>query len=91
MSELTIGRLTATVHAKPGSENSGGPVDRMLRRLAEQRLEAALVDAQLPAGDWCVRRVETIVRYDPRDHESDIEAAWAGAEASKAIAAAAAK
>ena len=79
MSELTIGRLTATVHAKPGSENSGGPVDRMLRRLAEQRLEAALVDAQLPAGDWCVRRVETIVRYDPRDHESDIEAAWAGA------------
>lgn len=72
MSVLTVGRLSATVHTADSR-----PVDRMLRRLAERRLDEAMAAVTLPPGDWCLRRVDAVLRWDADHHESDVERAWA--------------
>lgn len=73
MTTLQVHRLSATVHG-PGD---GGRVDRMLRRLADRRLEEALRGVTLPPGRWCVRRVDVPIRLDPDSSDAVVEAEWA--------------
>lgn len=73
MSELSIGRLTATVEDWPDPDQ----VPRMLQGLAADRLDAALRAQSLPEGEWCVRRVDLALRLDPERPASALETDWA--------------
>jgi hypothetical protein len=73
VSELSIGRLTATVADWPDPDL----VPRMLRGVADGRLEDAVRRHPLPDGDWCVRRVDLDVRLDPARPSGALESDWA--------------
>jgi hypothetical protein len=75
MSELTVRRLSATVH---GSEEHRGRVDTLLRRMADRRLEASLAHEGLPDGEWCIRRVDLTVTLDD-EADGIVEDVWADA------------
>lgn len=79
MTELTIKRLTATVHEQPHVTDARGRVDRMLHRLAERGLQDALSQRSLPAGEWCVRRVDLVLPFGSDDHDATVESTWADA------------
>jgi hypothetical protein len=76
MTELMISRLSATVHGDGGAVPRA---ERMLARVVRHRLDAALLAAGLPEGEWCVRRVEVGVVIDPDRPDSAIETQWAAA------------
>lgn len=75
MSDLTVGRLTATVANWPDSDPDQVPV--MLRHVADSRLQDAVRAHPLPDGEWCVRRVAVDVELDPERPASALEADWA--------------
>ena len=75
---LRIDRMTATLRgdARPGTA-SAERVAALHRRIAQVELERAWREADLPAGHWCLRRVN--VRLAMADPVSDTELAgrWA--------------
>lgn len=73
MSEVRIGRLTATVADWPDPE----VVPRMLQRVADARLDDAVRTSSLPEGEWCVRRVDLDLELDPERPHSALETEWA--------------
>ncbi|RZT17535.1 hypothetical protein EV649_5082 [Kribbella sp. VKM Ac-2569] len=75
MSDLTIGRLTATVGDWPDTDPDHVP--RMLRHMADTRLQDAVRAHPFPGGEWCVRRVDVDVELDPERPDSALEADWA--------------
>jgi|GEM_PF-4022814 len=79
MTDLAIGRLSATIHAVPGIDDQRSRVDRMLGSLARHRLDDCVARLGLPEGEWCLRRVDVVVGFDADDHEATIESAWADA------------
>ena len=76
MTDLTIRRLSATVH---GDGDLAPRVGRMLTQLAQRRLDEALQAADLPPGDWCVRRLEVGIAIDPARPDGALETQWAAA------------
>lgn len=76
MTDLAIHRLSATVH---GSGDLAPRVERMLTQLAQRRLDEALQAAELPPGDWCVRRLEVGITVDPARPDGALETQWAAA------------
>jgi hypothetical protein len=79
MTTLSIGRLSATVHAGPDDEVAGPRVSAMLEHLAERRLDEALRAAALPPGEWYVRRLDLVLQVDEDRPGSAVEARWAAA------------
>jgi hypothetical protein len=80
MTDLRIGRLSASIHPMPGVDDAGDAgrrVDAMLRHLAERRLDAGLGRLGLSEGDWCIRRADVTFALDPDDGESTAESKWA--------------
>jgi hypothetical protein len=73
MTELTIARLSATVHSIEGFDDAPSRVDRILHRVAERRLDERLGAVTLPEGDWCIRRLDVVVNVDTDDHDATIE------------------
>lgn len=76
MTDLAIGRLSATVH---GDGDLAPRVGRMLMQLAQSRLGEALQAADLPPGDWCVRRIDVGIAIDPERPDGALETQWATA------------
>ena len=76
---LGIGRLSATVHAAPDDQDREPRIRRLLGRIADHRLHAALQSVTLPPGDWCVRRVDLALPVDLDRPDPAIEAQWARA------------
>lgn len=76
MTDLAIRRLSATVH---GDGDLAPRVRRMLTQLAQRRLDEALQAADLPPGDWCVRRLEVGITIDPARPDGALETQWAAA------------
>jgi len=76
MTDLTVGRLSATVH---GDGDLAPRVGRMLTQLAQRRLDDALQSVDLPNGEWCVRRVDVGIVIDPERPDGAIETHWATA------------
>ncbi len=79
MTELVISRLSATVPGSSDDQDRGPRVQRLLARVAEHRLDDALGRVTLPAGDWCVRRVDVALPLDLDRPDPAIEAQWARA------------
>ncbi len=77
MTTLSVHRLTTTLLDAPGGGADARRVDRMMHAVADRELAARLHRLSLPAGEWCVRRVDTSVDYDPRTHETTTQATWA--------------
>jgi hypothetical protein len=78
MTELLIRSLRATVPAVEDVPGLGGRVRSMLRRMAELRLDDALAELDLPAGEWCVRRLDVLMPLSFEDTDASIERQWAG-------------
>jgi hypothetical protein len=79
VSELTIDRLSATIHPIPGVDDPRRGVARMLSHLAGARLDEGIDRLGLPSGHWCVRRVDATVELDPSAPEATTESRWAEA------------
>jgi hypothetical protein len=89
MTELFIGRLTATATAvaehdadaasgRPPRENNDW-LRNMLEHLAQHRLDDALAAADLPDGEWCFQRLDILLPVNLRRPESALETQWARA------------
>ncbi|MFL6164107.1 MAG: hypothetical protein ACJ74U_18045 [Jatrophihabitantaceae bacterium] len=91
MTELRIHQLRATVPELQDVPELGGRVRSMLRRVAEHRLDAPLAELALPAGEWCVRRLDVTVPLDIEDNDASIERHWAASIAAALSAALAAE
>ncbi|MFF0014105.1 hypothetical protein [Streptomyces sp. NPDC005374] len=76
--DLTVRRLSVTARPDDGSPDAGR-IDRLLRGVADHRLEQAVRAAGLPSGIWCLRRLDVPVRLDPARPDYALEAAWAAA------------
>ncbi|MEU5952101.1 hypothetical protein [Streptomyces sp. NPDC047525] len=76
--DVTVRRLSVTARPGDGSPDAGR-IDRLLRGVADHRLEQAVRAAGLPSGIWCLRRLDVPVRLDPARPDSALEAAWAAA------------
>ncbi len=89
MSELFIGRLTATAVAEHptnhGTTSLQGPgslasrVPALLANLADHRLAEAFAGTDLPGGEWCLRRVDLHLALDPDRPGPALETQWAAA------------
>ncbi|MEV7888948.1 hypothetical protein ACWD3I_20220 [Streptomyces sp. NPDC002817] len=82
MTELTVRRLSVAARTDEGTdEGTWGPgrLGRLLRGVAEHRLEHVVRAAGLPGGIWCLRRLDVPVRLDPARPDSALEEAWAEA------------
>jgi hypothetical protein len=77
MTELLIRSLRATVPAVEDAPSLGGRVSSMLRRVAEHRLDDALAELELPAGEWCIRRLDVLMPLAIEDNDATIERQWA--------------
>ncbi len=75
---LTVRRFSVRV---AGSDEDGRRVDRLLRRLVDQRLDAAMATGSIPAGHWCLQRLDVPVVLDLTAPEPASEAQWADAVA----------
>ena len=60
MTDVRIARLSAAA-----SSEDQARVRRLLCGLADRRLGDAITAADLPPGEWCVRRMDVPVRLDP--------------------------
>ena len=78
MTELTVRRLSVTARADEGAWETGR-LDRLMRRVAEDRLDLVVRAAGLPSGIWCLRRLDVPVRLDPARPDPALEEAWAAA------------
>lgn len=76
--DLTIRRLSVTASPGDGSPDAGR-ISRLLRGVADHRLEQAVRTNGLPPGIWCLRRLDVPVHLDPARPDSALEAAWAAA------------
>jgi hypothetical protein len=81
MTTLDIRRLDARYRLRLEEVHEVPRLDRALHRLAEQGLDRALCGAGLPAGEWCLRRLEVPVHIRLRDPEHAIEEQWGAAVA----------
>ncbi|HET6208887.1 MAG TPA: hypothetical protein VFD94_00815, partial [Jatrophihabitans sp.] len=74
MTDLHIAVLSASTTA--GDEPR---VRRLLTGVAERRLEQALAGLELPAGEWCIRRLDVPLLLSDRQGDSAVELDWARA------------
>ena len=79
MTDLGIGRLSATVTARADDPDLGPRVHRMLNRVAGSRLNQALGAVTFPDGHWCIRRIDIGLPVDPGLPDPAIETQWAAA------------
>jgi hypothetical protein len=79
MTMLSIGRLSATVHAGVDDEWAGPGVAAMLGHLADHGLDEALRTVTFPPGEWYVRRLDLTVVVDGDRPGATVEAQWAAA------------
>jgi hypothetical protein len=73
MNELRIGRMSANAAGWPKPNEVPG----MLRHIADDRMERALREQQLPDGEWCLRRLDVDVELDPERPLTALETDWA--------------
>ena len=73
MTDVLIARLSA---AASGEDQPR--VRRLLRDMVDRRLDDAIRAADLPPGEWCVRRMDVTVRLDPARTDAAVQSAWAG-------------
>ncbi|WP_412543359.1 hypothetical protein R8Z50_13030 [Longispora sp. K20-0274] len=78
MTNLTIARLSATARRVPDGPDPAPRIAAMLANLAADRLDAALVGVDLPAGEWLVRRLDVTVPLDLSAVDGELERQWAG-------------
>ena len=71
--QLSIGRFVATV--PPDGE---ARVARLAESVVRHDLARALASADVPAGIWCVRRLDVRVSLDLDDADAVLGRAWAG-------------
>jgi hypothetical protein len=74
MIELQIGLLSATSSAVDEPR-----VRRLLTGVAGHRLEQALASLTLPAGEWCIRRLDVPLLLSDRLADGAVEQDWARA------------
>ncbi|MDJ0355286.1 hypothetical protein [Paenarthrobacter sp. PH39-S1] len=88
MTELFIGTLSATAAAEnhdgdgvslAGTGNLPTRVQNMLAHLADHRLEEVLAAAEIPAGEWCLRRLDLRLALNPERPGPALETQWAHA------------
>jgi hypothetical protein len=72
MTDVRIARLSAAASCEDQSRVRG-----LLRGMVDRRLDDAITATALPAGEWCVRRVEVPLRLDPGRSDAAVESAWA--------------
>jgi hypothetical protein len=72
MTDVRIARLSAAA-----SSEDQARVRRLLCGLADRRLGDAITAADLPPGEWCVRRMDVPVRLDPGRTDAAMQSAWA--------------
>jgi hypothetical protein len=72
MTELQIGLLSATSSAADQAR-----VRRLLTGVAERRLDQALAGLTLPAGEWCIRRLDVPLELSDRLTDGAVEQDWA--------------
>ena len=80
--QLSIGRFVAT--APPDGQ---ARVGRLAESVVQHDLARALARADVPAGIWCVRRLDVRVSLDLDDADAVLGRAWAGALLSRLLAA----
>ncbi len=76
MTDLVVDQLTVSV---PDLSDLPRRVPTMLQRLAAGRLEDALRAADLPPGEWFLRRLDVRLTVDPERPDASIEESWARA------------
>ena len=79
MTTLTIDRLSSTTHG--GDDQTARRTEQLLTEVAERRLDAALDDAGLPPGLWCVERLNVVVALDFSRPDGELADTWAAAVA----------
>jgi hypothetical protein len=72
MTELQIGLLSATSSAADQAR-----VRRLLAGVTERRLDQALAGLTLPAGEWCIRRLDVPLELSDRLTDGAVEQDWA--------------
>jgi hypothetical protein len=72
MTELQIGLLSATSSAADQAR-----VRRLLTGVTERRLDQALAGLTLPAGEWCIRRLDVPLELSDRLTDGAVEQDWA--------------
>jgi hypothetical protein len=72
MTDVLIARLSA---ATSGEDQPR--VRRLLRGMVDWRLDDAITAADLPPGEWCVRRMDVPVRLDAGRPDAVVQSAWA--------------
>lgn len=77
MSDLRVGRLTATVDGAMAGQAKR--MDRLLAGVAERRLAAACLSVGVPDGLWCVRRLDVRLEVDLGRPDGELESRWAAA------------
>jgi len=77
MTRLTIDRLSSTTHG--GDDQTARRTEQLLTEVAERRLDAALDDAGLPSGLWCVERLNVMVALDFNRPDGELADTWAAA------------
>ncbi|HJQ02659.1 MAG TPA: hypothetical protein VJ851_13750 [Jatrophihabitans sp.] len=74
MTDLHIALLSATSTAEDEPR-----VRRLLARVTEHRLAPVLDGLDLPAGEWCIRRLDVPLPLTDRQADGTVELAWAQA------------
>ncbi|MFI9386603.1 hypothetical protein [Kutzneria sp. NPDC052558] len=77
MTTLTIDRLSSTTHG--GDDSIARRTERLLAEVAEHWLDAAIEDAGLPPGLWCVERLNVVVTLDFSRPDRELADTWAAA------------
>jgi hypothetical protein len=72
MTDVLIARLSAAAATEDQPR-----VRRLLRGMVDRRLDDAIRAADLPPGEWCVRRLDVPVRLDPGRADAAVQSAWA--------------
>jgi hypothetical protein len=81
MTTLTIDRLSATVHVSPDDVVSAPRVERLMRAVADERLDAEMARQRWPDGIVCIDRVDVSLAVGDLDDDR-LVAAWSHALAS---------
>jgi hypothetical protein len=78
---VSIRRLSATAHfgagLDAGSPESSARIGRLLAGVVQRRLDRAVQAVALPAGTWCVRRLDVPVQLDLAAPDPAVEEHWA--------------
>ena len=74
---LRIDRMTATLRGDAGPGRSAERVEALHRRIAHVELERVWREADVPAGHWCLRRVDVRLAVAGPVSDTELATQWA--------------